>query len=76
MNIGENIRNLRMARGMTQIDLANTIEVSQAMLCQIERGTKSVSLPLAQQIAQALACSIYDLMKYNGKEECDGSEEI
>lgn len=62
MNIGENIRRIRMSQKMTQGELAQHLQISQAMLCQLERGTKILSLPLGKEIADALGCQLNDLI--------------
>ena len=56
--VGENIRKYRIEKGMTQIELANAVHISTPMMCQIERGTKSVSFNLAKEIAKVLEISI------------------
>ena len=38
-------------KGMTQAELAEKINVTQSILCQIERGTKAPSWPLGTEIA-------------------------
>ncbi|MBO5990948.1 MAG: helix-turn-helix transcriptional regulator [Lentisphaeria bacterium] len=48
---------------MTQKELAEKVNVDQSMICQIERGTKTPSLPLSVEIAEALGCDIHDLFK-------------
>lgn len=60
--IGENIRKQRRKIGMTSTDLAKSVQVSQPMISQIERGTKTVSLPLAAEIARVLGCEIQELL--------------
>lgn len=62
MSIGENIKALRANRNMSQAELSEAINVSQSMLCQIERGTKVPSLPLSKEISDALGCHIEDLL--------------
>lgn len=62
MNVGENIKNRRTAMGMSQKDLASAIGVSIPMICQIERGTKSVTLLLGAEIAKVLKCDMNDLV--------------
>ena len=62
MTVGENIRSKRTLKGMKQIELARLVGVSQAMIAQIERGTKTVTVPLALDIAQILGCSIGELV--------------
>lgn len=48
---------------MQQGDLAKAVGVSQAMICQIERGTKVPSMPLGAEIAACLGCKIDDLFE-------------
>ena len=62
MSIGENIRRIRLERNITQADLARRVGISQPMIAMIERGTKTVSLPLSKEIADVLGCSINDLL--------------
>ena len=38
MNIGAAVRQIRKSKGVSQVELAEKIGVSQAMLCQIERN--------------------------------------
>ncbi len=61
MSIGANIREKRVLLGMTQVELATMVGVKQSMIAQIERGTKTPSLPLGMQIAEALRCEIREL---------------
>lgn len=62
-NIAGNIKRLREARNMTQHELADAVGVKQPMIAQIERGTKSPSMPLGMEIAKALNCPIDELYK-------------
>ncbi|MBQ8624300.1 MAG: helix-turn-helix transcriptional regulator [Oscillospiraceae bacterium] len=61
MNIGENIRIRRESLGISQVELAENVGISQAMLCQIERGTKNPSLQVGREIAKQLNCSMEEL---------------
>ena len=67
MSIGENIKNRRKAFGMTQEKLADTVGINRSMVAQIERGTKSVTLRLAADMAKVLQCDVNDFL--NEKEE-------
>lgn len=62
MNIGENTKKIRTDLGMTQEELASQVGIGKSMLCQIERGTKAMSLSLAYEISKVFKCSIYDLL--------------
>lgn len=61
MNIGENVRKKRIACGLTQQQLAEIVGVAAATICQIERGTKTLSMPLGKQIAEVLNCTLDSL---------------
>ena len=65
MNVRRNIRNLREHRGITQVQLAEKVGITQAMLCQIERGTKNPSLQVGAEIAKSLSCKVDDLLAEN-----------
>ena len=62
MSIGENLKRLREEQDMTQMTLAERVCVSQPMIAQLERGTKTMTVPLALAIAQALSCTVSDLI--------------
>lgn len=64
--IGENLKRLRKANGLTQTQLAESLGVKQCTIAQYERGTKSVPLILGFEITKILKCSLYDLV---GEEE-------
>lgn len=66
MNIGENTKKIRIEAGLTQEELAQKVGVGRSMLAQIERGTKTLSLPLAVDLADALECSVYDFITGKG----------
>lgn len=61
MGIGENIKRMRMDKGISQSSLARQLGITSSMLSQIERGTKFVSMPLGKAIATVLNCTINDL---------------
>lgn len=68
MNIGENVKRLREAKNLTKTALAAEVGVTYSMICQIERGTKTLSLPLALNIADVLGCTIAELAGASAKE--------
>ena len=63
MNLGENIRRIREEKGLTQAYVAKQSGITQAMLCQIERGTKNPSLQVGKEIANILDCGIDNLLE-------------
>ena len=62
MHIGENLKRIRLECLLTQEELARKVHVERSMISQIERGTKTLSLPLSKEIAEALHCEISDLV--------------
>ncbi len=60
--IGIKIRAIRNARGWTQEQLGNKLEVSAQYISRIERGAGHLSLRKLYTIADALECSIYSIL--------------
>lgn len=65
MSVGERIRHIREEKGLTQAVVAEQAAISQAMLSQIERGTKNPSLQVAKEISNIIGCSLDDLIAEN-----------
>ena len=63
MNIGENIKQMRLEKNMTQGELADKVSVTVSMISQIERGVKVPTILLAKDIAQVFNCNPDDLFK-------------
>lgn len=63
MSVGENIARMRENKGITQMELAEAIGVTQSMIGQIERGTKLPSVILANVIAKELGGDIRDIVQ-------------
>ena len=62
MNIGKIIKEKRTASGLTQKELADLVNVDQSFICQIERGTKTPTLPLGKELAKVFKCTIDELV--------------
>jgi transcriptional regulator with XRE-family HTH domain len=58
---GERLRELRVAKGMNQTELADAAGVSQNGLSQWERGEREPSLAMAAKLAAALDVSLDEL---------------
>lgn len=63
MTISENIKKHREMCGLTQLELAARLNISGPFVCQLERGTKVPTLPLAVEIAKALGCKVTDFLE-------------
>ncbi len=66
-NAGENIRLRRIAKKMSQKQLAKKAAVSATMVSYIETGVKSVSVKTLYLMAKALDCTTDDLLKEKEK---------
>ena len=60
--LGERVRTLRSRRGLTRKSLALAAEVSERHLASLELGVGNASILVLQQVAQALQCSLAELL--------------
>jgi XRE family transcriptional regulator, aerobic/anaerobic benzoate catabolism transcriptional regulator len=60
--LGERVRSLRSRRGMTRRALAAAADVSERHLANLEYGVGNASFLILQQVAQALECSMAELV--------------
>ena len=60
--LGERVRNLRSRKGMTRRAVALAADVSERHLANLEYGTGNVSVLVLLQVAQALQCSLAELL--------------
>jgi XRE family aerobic/anaerobic benzoate catabolism transcriptional regulator len=60
--LGDQVRLLRARRGMTRRDLARQANVSERHLANLEMGTGNASILVLDQLAQALGCTLADLL--------------
>lgn len=51
MTLGMAVRHLRQSAGISQLDLAERLEISASYLSQIENDRREASLPLLRKIA-------------------------
>ena len=61
--LGENIRRIRLAKGMTQGDLWRKLEVDCAYKSNVESGKKNSTLSISERIAKELNVSVDELLK-------------
>ena len=61
MSVGAAIREIRESKGLSQVEVAKKLYISPSMLCQIERGTKSLPFALSIELAEVLGCTIKDI---------------
>lgn len=61
MKFGQNIKQIRKQRNLTQKQLADQIEISRSYLSDIENGNKNPSIKTVKKLADSLGLSVTDL---------------
>ena len=61
--LGETIKRLRIARDVTQEELADLASVHRTYIGMVERGEKNITYLSAQKIATALGISLSELFE-------------
>lgn len=62
--LAKSIKKSRKAKGMTQEELAEKVNVSLGWISRIERGVNSPNLKLLKKIARVLDIKVRDLIPY------------
>src|SRR5690606_15787707 len=60
--LGERVRSLRARKGLTRRALAQVSEVSERHLANLELGVGNASILVLRQVAQALDCTLAELL--------------
>lgn len=74
--VGERIRALRRARGLTLVQLAGLADLSHPFLSQIERGLARPSLASLERIAHALGASQVELLTFTEPGSADAAPSV
>ena len=61
----ENVKRRRKALGLTQVEIADRLGVSQPSYAQVESGRREPSLGLIQRVAAALEIEPAELLCHN-----------
>ena len=70
MSIGENIRVRRRALGMSQVELARRLGLTQANVSRMESSPRGPAADLLPSVARAVSCDVRDLLGM----ECERDE--
>ena len=62
MNIGENLRQLRAEKNISQNEVAEKLGLSQGYFSKIENNTKRLSVEQVFELSQILDCSTDDII--------------
>ena len=60
---GPHLRELRLARGLTQAELADRSRSNVIFISRLERGVTTPTLGMLLRLSEALDCRLYDLVK-------------
>ncbi|WP_042356871.1 helix-turn-helix domain-containing protein [Bacillus rubiinfantis] len=66
--VGDRIRNLRKANGLTQEGLAEKAELQYSYIGGVERGERNISLETLEKILIALDVTAFELFKFGESE--------
>ncbi len=61
VNLSSKLKMMRTQQGLTQLELAKKIGVSESYICQIENG-KMISIKKLDKLAKVLGCEARDLL--------------
>jgi len=65
IQFGENHKKIRLSKGITQIDLASSLNVEICQISRIERGIINTSLSMIYDLAEKLEINPCELFKEN-----------
>jgi transcriptional regulator with XRE-family HTH domain len=60
---GLRIRKLRMKRGLSQVEMAHRFGIDRSHISDLERGKKSVCLPMLEVLSKGFEISVSELMR-------------
>jgi transcriptional regulator with XRE-family HTH domain len=63
VQLGKNIRELRLKKGLTQEQLAELTQIHPVYMSNIENGLRNITVIKAFKITQALGCKISELFE-------------
>ncbi|MFZ3118561.1 MAG: helix-turn-helix transcriptional regulator [Variovorax sp.] len=64
--LGDAVRALRLARGLSQEELAHRSAIERSYMSSIERGTQNPGVMSIVRIARGMDVSLKELMEYAG----------
>jgi len=60
--VARNLRQWRLARGLSQEELSASADLSQTFLSQIENGSRNVSIDKLEKLAEVLQIDVAELL--------------
>lgn len=59
--VATKMRELRVAKGLTQVDLAVLVGIGPSYLSDLERAPSLMTHAVAERVAEALGCTVADI---------------
>jgi transcriptional regulator with XRE-family HTH domain len=63
IRLGKRIRQLRQKRGLSQVEMAHRFGIDRGHISDLERGKKSVCLPMLEVLSKGFGVSVSELMR-------------
>jgi transcriptional regulator with XRE-family HTH domain len=63
VKFGQRVRELRLKRGLSQVEMAYRFGIDRGHISEIESGKKNVCLPMLEVLSNGFGMSISELMK-------------
>jgi transcriptional regulator with XRE-family HTH domain len=60
---GKRLRQLRIARGLSQVEMAHQFGIDRGHISEMESGKKNVCLPMLELLSRGFQVTISELMK-------------
>ena len=61
--LGQNIKKIRIGKGMSQGDICRALDMDRSYMSAIENGKKNITISQLERLAQALDVSVDKLLK-------------
>jgi len=74
--VAKNVKALRLARGVSQQDLANKSGLTIRYISRLENSGQNLTLEVIEKLAHGLGCTPHDLIGGEGVAALDGSKDL
>lgn len=68
MKIGKNLKKIRLSKGLSQLNVAESVGVTKGTISLYESDGRTPTLFVAKKIADVLGCKLDDFFSDEGKE--------
>ena len=68
MKIGKNLKKIRLSKGLSQLNVAESVGVTKGTISLYESDGRTPTLFVAKKIADVLGCKLDDFFSNEGKE--------